>query len=58
VIYSLQSGRGFNIGPARGPPLREDCGDVQMGEGLEIAPDSDLPAQTAPGYEVDQRINW
>jgi hypothetical protein len=46
------------ISPARGPPLWEDCGDAQLGEGSQIGPDWDLPAQPAPDYEVDQRINW
>jgi hypothetical protein len=46
------------ISPARGPPLWEDCGDAQLGEGSQIGPDWDLAAQPAPDYEVDQRINW
>jgi len=29
-----------------------------MGEGVEIALDWHLAAQTAIEYEVDQRINW
>jgi Putative transposase len=44
--------------PARGPPLWEDCGDAQQGEGTQIEPDWDLAAQPAPDYEVDQRITW
>jgi hypothetical protein len=47
-----------HIAPARGPPLWEDCGDAQQGEGIPIGPDWDLAAQPAPDYEVDQRINW
>lgn len=47
-----------HIAPARGPPLWEDCGDAQMGEGAGIDPDWDLAAQSAPDYEADQRINW
>jgi hypothetical protein len=47
-----------HIFPARGPPLLEDGGDAQMGDGVHIEPDWDLAAQPAPGYEVDQRINW
>ena len=43
--------------PARGPPLWQDC-DAQMGEGVQIEPHSDLAAQPAPDYEVDQRVNW
>lgn len=40
-----------HIAPARGPPLWEDCGDAQMGEGVEVEPDWDLAAQPAPDYE-------
>jgi hypothetical protein len=46
-----------NIAPARGPPMRDEC-DAQRGEGAQVEPDWDLAAQTAPDYEVDQRINW
>jgi len=47
------------ISPARGPPLWEECGDAQMGDGAQIEPaDWDLVAQAAPGFEVDQRISW
>ena len=45
------------ISPARRPPLWEDC-DAQVGEGAQFEPDWDLAGQTAPDYEVDQRINW
>ncbi|MDR7306218.1 hypothetical protein J2X15_001496 [Rhodoferax saidenbachensis] len=45
------------IASARGPPLWDDCGDAP-GEGMQIEPDSDLVAQPAPDYEVDQRISW
>jgi hypothetical protein len=44
------------ISPPRGPPMWEDC-DVQMGEGAQVEPDWDLAGQTAPDYEVDQRVN-
>ena len=47
-----------HISPARGPPLWDDCGDAQVGEGVEGEPDWDLAAQPAPDYEVDQRVNW
>ena len=48
-----------HITPARGPPLWEDCGDTQAGEGTQIGPDWDLAAQPVPDYEVmDQRVNW
>lgn len=45
------------ISPARGPPLCDDFGDAQVGEGAQIDPDWDLAEQPAPDYEVDQRIN-
>ena len=45
------------ITPARGPPLWDDC-DVPVGGGVDVEPDWVLAAQAAPGYEVDQRINW
>ena len=43
---------------ARGPPLWDDCGDAHVGASAAAEPDWDLPAQAAPDYEVDQRINW
>jgi hypothetical protein len=46
-----------HISPACGPPLWDGC-DAQTDEGVHIEPDWDLAAQTAPDYEVDQRINW
>jgi Putative transposase len=46
------------ISPARGPPLWDECGDAQQGEGTQVEPDWDLAAQPAPDYEMDQRINW
>jgi hypothetical protein len=46
------------IFPARGPPLWEDCGDAQLGEGAQIGPYWDLATQPASDYEVDQRVNW
>ena len=46
------------ISPARGPPLWDDGGDAQTGEGVHIEPDWDLAAQPAPDYEVDQRVSW
>ena len=46
-----------HISPALGPPLRDDCGDAQMGEGVEVEPDRDLAAQPAPDFDVDQRVN-
>ena len=46
------------ISPACGPPLWDDGGDAQTGEGVHIEPDWDLAAQPAPDYEVDQRVSW
>jgi hypothetical protein len=45
------------IKPARGPPLWDD-GDAQAGEAVEPAPDWDEAAQTAPDFEVNQRVSW
>ncbi len=51
-----------HIAPARGPPLWDDCGDAQMGDGAQSEPDWatdwDGAAQPAPDFEVDQRIDW
>jgi hypothetical protein len=51
-----------HITPARGPPLWDDCGDAQRGDGVEVEPnwatDWDGAEQPVPDYEVDQRINW
>jgi hypothetical protein len=46
------------IAPARGPPLWEECGDAQMGDGVQIEPNWDMQAQATPDFEVDQRISW
>ena len=45
------------ITPARGPPLW-DGADAQAGEAVEPVPDWDAAAQTAPDFEVDQRVSW
>ncbi len=45
------------ITPARGPPPRDD-GAAQDGEAVEPAPDWDQAAQTAPDFELDQRVSW
>lgn len=31
--------------------------DAKMDDGVQIEPDGDLAAQTAPDHEIDQRIN-
>ena len=46
------------ISPARGPPLWDDGGDAQTDERVHNEPDWDLAAQSAPDYEVDQRVSW
>ena len=50
-----------HISPARGPPLWDECGDPQMGEGVEVEPDWatdwDGAAQPAPDFDADQRVN-
>ena len=38
-------------------PLLSEEGDAQAGEGSQIGPDWDLPAQPTPDHEVDQRVN-
>ena len=47
-----------HISPARGPPLWDDDGDAQMGDGVQTQPDWEMAAQPVPDYEVDQRVNW
>ena len=51
-----------HISPARGPPLWKECGDAQMGKGVQIEPayatDWDGAAQLTLDFEVDQRIGW
>jgi hypothetical protein len=51
-----------HISPARGPPLWEDGGEAQMGDGVQAEPDWatdwDGAVQPAPDFEVDQRISW
>jgi len=46
------------ITPACGPPLWDDCGAQEMGEGVEAEPDWDMAAQPAPVYPDDQRTTW
>jgi len=46
------------IAPARGPPLWDDCGAQEQGEGVEAEPDWDLPNQSPPEYHDDQRTDW
>lgn len=41
-----------HISPARGPPLWDDGGDVQMGDGAQIEPDWDGTEQPAPDFEA------
>jgi len=45
------------IKPACEPPLWDDD-DAQPGQALEPAPDWDESAQTAPDFELDQRVSW
>ena len=45
------------ITPARGPPLWDD-GDAQVGDGVDVGPDWDEADQTAPDFELDQRVSW
>jgi hypothetical protein len=46
------------ITPARGPPLWEDCGAQEKGEGVEALPDWDLANQSPSDYPDDQRTPW
>ncbi len=46
------------ITPARGPPLWDDCGAQEPGEGVDAMPDWDMTSQSAPDYPDDQRTDW
>jgi len=46
------------ITPARGPPLWDDCGTQETGEGQDAIPDWDMTSQSAPDYPEDQRTDW
>ena len=46
------------IAPARGPPLWDDCGAQDVGDGVEALPDWDLANQSPPDYPDDQRKAW
>jgi len=46
------------ITPARGPPLWDECGAQEAGEGVEAEPDWDMAAQPPPDYCDDQRTTW
>ncbi len=46
------------ITPARGPPLWDDCGAQESGEGVDAMPDWDMTSQSAPDYPEDQRTDW
>ncbi len=46
------------ITPARGPPLWDDCGAQEPGEGVDAMPDWDMTRQSAPDYPEDQRTDW
>ncbi len=43
---------------ARGPPLWDECGAQEMGEGVEAEPDWYLANQSPPDYPDDQRTTW
>ena len=51
-----------HISTTCGSRLWDDCGDAQMGDGVEAEPDWatdwDGAAQPAPDFDVDQRVNW
>jgi len=46
------------ITPARGPPLWDECGAQEQGEGVEAEPDWDMTNQSPPDYPEDQRTTW
>ena len=46
------------ITPARGPPLWDECGAQEIGEGVKSEPDWDTANQSPPGYSDDQRTAW
>ena len=46
------------IAPARGPPLWDDSGAQEQGEGVEALADWDMTSQSAPDYPDDQRTTW
>ena len=60
-IRQILDHRGVQAEPpniARGPPLCDDHGEAQAGEGAQGEPDWDLAGQPAPDYEVDRQVNW
>lgn len=46
------------ITPARGPPLRDECGAQDVGEVVEALSDWDMATQSQPDYPDDQRTAW
>jgi hypothetical protein len=51
-------GEASRITPARGPPLWEDCGEQEPGEGVDIEQDWDMTNQSPPDYPDDLRTTW
>jgi len=43
---------------ARGPPLWDDCGAQQAGQGVDAEPDWELANQSPPDCPDDQRTTW
>ncbi len=41
-----------------GPPLWDDCGARESGEGVDAMPDWDMTSQPTPDYPEDQPTNW
>jgi hypothetical protein len=46
------------IAPARAPPLWDESGAQETGEGVEALPDWDLANQSPPDCSDDQRTTW
>ncbi len=46
------------VTPARGPPLWDEEGAQDVGEGVDAEPDWDGVSQSLPDYPDDQRAAW
>jgi len=48
----------LRITPERGPPLWDDRGAQDQGEGVDIEPGWGMTNQSAPDHPEDQRTTW
>jgi len=46
------------ITPARGPPLWDDRGAQEPGEGVDAEPNWNMASQSTPDYPDDQHTTW